>query len=194
MVTERKSNAETVTVQTDGGSVTSTRRLGQSGRAGSDHIRGLAAVLPAGIAVLNATAASGVLVDPSPRLACIHHYHAEHIGINGLKGPRRRLVKAVHLEMPSTGPNTNHLRLRRPYTAIDRTTSRILWKISLVLFLLNMAQARRMFAREVGAPTNPVQVPSTLILRRITILRLTCNPTKTHTSRISDLAAPSQVS
>lgn len=183
-----------MTVQTDGESVKSTSRLGQSGRAGSDHSRGLAAVLPAGIVVLNATAASGVLIDPSLRLARIHHYHAEHIGIDGLRGPRCRLVKAIHLEMQSTGPNTNHLRLRRPYTAIDRTTSRILWKASLALFLLKMTQARRMFAREVEAPTKPVQVPSTLILRRITILRLTCNPTKTHTSRISDLAAPSQVS
>lgn len=100
-----------MTVQTDGESVTSTSRLGQSGRAGSDHTRGLAAVLPAGSAVLNATAASDVLVDPSPRLARIHHYHAEHIGMDGLNGPRRRLVKAVHLEIQSTGPNTNHLQL-----------------------------------------------------------------------------------
>jgi hypothetical protein len=185
-------NAKTVTVQTDGESVTGTSHLERSGVAGSDQTRDLAAVLPAGVAVPNVTAASNALDDPSPRPASIHHGHTEHMGIDGLNATRRRLVKAVHLGIQPNLPNTNHL-TQRHCAAIDRTMSRILWKTSLVLFLPRKIQ--RLSSREVGEPINPAQVPSTRISLRTTTLCLMCSPTMTGTLWINDLlAAQSQVS
>jgi hypothetical protein len=187
-------NAKTVTVQTDGERVTGTSHLDleRSGVAGSDQTRDLAAVLPAGIAVPNVTAASDALDDLSPRLASIHHGHTEHIGIDGLNATRRRLVKAVRLGMQPIVPSTNHLPQRHS-AAIDRTMSRILWKTSLVLFLPRKVQ--RLSTREVGEPINPAQVPSTRISLRTTTLCLMCSPTMTGTLFINDLlAARSQAS
>jgi len=117
-------NAETATPQTDGESVTGTIPLEQSGVTGSGHTHDLAAVLPAGVAVLNVTVASDGL---SPHLACIHHDYTEHTRTDGLNEMRRQFVRAVHLSIQTAVPKTNHLRLRH-CSVTGSTMSRIPWK------------------------------------------------------------------
>lgn len=186
-------SAETATVQTKDESAIDMTRHAQSDAAESDHTQDLEAVHPAEIAVLNAIAASDALDDPDLHPVHTHHDHTEHIRIDDLGETKRQLVKAVRPEIQRLAmPTIKHPQLL-PSAAKDQTTSRILWRISLALFRRRKTQ--NPFAREGGAPTNPVQAPSTHTLQRTTTLQLTYSPTMTDTPRISNhLAAPLQVS